>query len=217
MDLSGLNPQEKDELLMQLIAKYQGGEGHPDAEQDAEQMDPVLKCIELLIGKVEELEDRLQKLECVVMDDLIGGVEKLYKGNLRTTGVKGIQDKYGHLFEPHMGAIKELEPDSDLFGSLYDLIEEARGGDPEWNDEKELASITGAATSIGEKLMKLRGSIPEGAKPEEPAVEEAPEAASVETSTVTVESDDNAPDENLMKKIRGMQAKNKASGKSSPY
>lgn len=220
MDLSTLSPEDKDQLLMKLIEKYQGDSGgmeHPDAAEDVEQMEPVFKVLELLINKVEEVENRLQKLECVVMDDLIGGIEGLYKSNTRAQGIKDIQGKYGHLFDPHMDAIKELEPDSDLYDALYEMLDSVKGADPEWNDEKELSSVSNFATSIGDRIGKIRGSAP---PPEAPATEGEPEGSKPEEGTevkATVVEATGGPDEKLMEKIRGMQKKNKDAGRSSPF
>jgi hypothetical protein len=178
-DLNTLSPEEKDKLLSELLSRYEsdvatpetqqveevgandglGTYPHEDEAEDKEMLEPVLNVLEMLIQKVEELEDRLMKNESLVVDDLFGGIQKLYQGNLRTKGIGDLQSKYGHMFEPHMGAIKELEPEGDLYGSLYDMISQVRGSDDTFDDVRESEAIGGVAKSLAEKIAKIKGAV----------------------------------------------------------
>jgi hypothetical protein len=159
-NLASLSPQEKDELLMGLLAER---EGHPDAGADAEMLYPVVQAIEMLT-------ERVQALEKLVMDDLFGGIENLYKENKRKTGIGDLKTKYGELFAPHMDALQAIEPDADVFEKIYDLLGDIGP------DEVE-GKITGYASTLAEKLGKIRGVKPEGSV--EIEVSSGPEVAEV--------------------------------------
>lgn len=203
IDINRLSQEEKDQLLLHLLPKEGGEEGMPEDNDE-----PILKVLEILCNLVDTLDQRLGKLEEVVMDDIIGGVETLYKGNLRAKGVDGLRGKYKDLFEPHMGALKEMAPDEDVFDKLYDLIEEARSGE-DWDDGREGTMAEEMARAIGEKVSKIKGEAPAP----EVAVEAEPEGEGVSVEKTKVSAYPDGADENLMKRIEGMKARNAAKGK----
>jgi hypothetical protein len=166
-NLEALSPQEKDDLLKQLITRYDSGEQptgdmsaceHGDQAQDLDMLKPFADVIEMLIGKVEQLEERLTYNEKLVVDDLFGGIDRLYKSNKRNQSIDGLKGKYGEMFSPHMDALKELSPDEDLYETLHDTLEQMRGGDAEWNDEKESGTVGEMAKMIGDKIAKIKGA-----------------------------------------------------------
>lgn len=171
-DLNLLQPAEKDQLLNELLSKYEnevstqrlgqakmapGAEmPHEDVQADMAMLEPFAQVLDILIDKVEELEERIEANEKLVIDDLFGGIDRMYKQNLRSQSIEGLKGKYGSLFEPHMSALSELAPGEDIYDTLHDLLEEAKGqGD--WSDEREFESVKNAAQAIGDKIAKIKG------------------------------------------------------------
>ena len=224
-DLNTLSPEEKDKLLGELLSRYQsdvstpetaqveevgGNDGlgtypHEDEEADKQMLEPVLQVLEMLIEKVEELEERLQKNESLVVDDLFGGIQKLYQGNLRTKGIGDLKSKYGHMFDPHMDALKELEPEGDIYGSLYDMISQVRGSDETFDDVKESEAVGGVAKSIADKIAKIKGVVA-------PA-----DGIAVEKTEVKALPVEEGADEAFLDSIRKMKEGNKSRGAKSLF
>lgn len=212
-NLEALSPEEKDQLLSQLLAQHEAG-GSPsepqapgDAEPDGDEgaVGSLLKVVEILLNVVDTLDQRLSKLEGVVMDDLIGGIDSLYKGNLRAKGVDGMRGKYAELFAPHADALKELSPDEDIFDKLYDLVEQAKTGTEGWDDTKESEMASGLASGIAEKIAKIRG--------DKPAADAAPVGgAGVTVEKVTASPVPEGADAALMDRIKKMKERNASKG-----
>lgn len=171
-DLSGMSPAEKDELLMELITKYKSGDGGPTASDAPEQSadssySEICNLLEMLIDKIEEIDERTLKLEHAVIDDLFGGIERMYKDNLKVKGVGEIKAKYGEMFAPHLDTLKQTDPDSDIFELLHNQREEMRGAD-DYSDEMFDGKVAGYAQAIAEKIAELKanGTIPADAEVE---------------------------------------------------
>lgn len=197
-NLAALSPEEKDSLLTQLIAKYDGAEpetaDHPDAAQDEAMLAPMQELLQMFAGKLEEIEGRMDKVESMVVDDLFGGIDRLYKSNVRAKGIDDMRGKYGDMFNPHVDAIRELSPEDaeGFWDKIYDLVEEMKGEEG-FNDEVMDERLRGAASSIGEKIQKLRG--------------DSPAAVAVETTEVKAAPVEGQADEKLLEKVRGMKQK----------
>ncbi len=174
-NLQALSPEEKDELLAGLLEER---EGHADAPQDAAMLEPVMEAIKMLTGRVEELER-------LVLDELFGGIEKLYNENKRAKGIEGLKGKYGELFAPHMDALQAIEPDADVFEKIYDLL--ADQPEEQWEP-----SIQGYASTLAEKLAKIKG-VPMGSS-----------SVEVEIATPAEAEEKPAEEDGFASKIRRM-------------
>jgi len=158
-NLDSLSPEELQQLTdavnshSQAIPGDMGGQ-----EQDSVAMlEPFAKVLDVVIDKMEELEDKCQRLEKLVVDDLFGGIQKMYDTNLRTQEVDGLKGKYGDMFSPYEGGLKEFAPDEDVYEVLRDLIEPMKGEDG-FNDEMEMGRVQGFADQIRDKLQAISGS-----------------------------------------------------------
>jgi len=147
---------------------------HPDAQQDAEMLDPVVKVFEYLADQVKKLEEKVASLESLVVDEIIGGVTKLYKTNMRTKGIEDLKGKYGDVFEPMKGDLEALEV-GDIYEKLMDVLEDLQGADG-YTDEVGDAKIKEIAGLLKSKFDKIKGIKEEG---------EAPAAVEVTTVGVT--------------------------------
>lgn len=182
-DLSTLSAEEKATLQQAL-----GGDGQESP------LDQVVTVLSVILEKVEALEERQSKLESVVCDEIIGGIDKLYQGNLRMDGIKGLRGKYSDLFGPMEGHFKELYS-SDIYEKLYELLGEMKG-QPDFTDEMGDAKIKEIAEQFKGKLGKVRG-------------EKAPEAAAVEVTKV----EEPAPEPDAMAGVIDSVRKLKKSGR----
>jgi hypothetical protein len=215
-DLNNLAPQDKDQLLTELLKRYDqdvrspsteavgAPADHGDAQQDQDMLAPVLKVLDIVIEKLEELEQRLEANEKLVVDDLFGGIDKMYKQNVRTQSIDGIKGKYGDMFAPHMDALKELAPDEDIFETLHDMLDPLRGSDG-WDDEKEFGAVKGAADSIAQKIAKIKGG-------DKPAEESAPDGVAVEITKTSAGPIEGGEESDFLKKVRDMKKKATAKG-----
>jgi len=143
--------------------------------------DAVAAILEQMRAAQEAAEERLAKLESTVMDEIIGGITKLYDENTRFENIGGLKTKYAELFGDAEGSFKDMY-DADLWEKLQDLIDELKG-DEAYTDEMGDSKIQEVAAQLKAKLAKLRGeeAEPEGAavaveveKSDEPEGEEDP-------------------------------------------
>jgi len=157
---------------------------HPDAAQDAEQLRPIVeglvKAVEMLANKIDQLEGGHGALEKLVVDDLIGSIHTMYKTNMRNGRIESLKSKYGEHLNDHFGALSHLVPEgTDHWGALHDMTEGMEG------DELD-NHVKGLAEGLKAKLGKVRG-LPSEVKVESaevaPAAEEAPAEAPKEPET----------------------------------
>lgn len=218
-DLNQLQPEEKDKLLMELLSKYeneqQGSSNkafeessetpaqESDEQQDLEFLKPFADCIEALISKVEELEERVAKTESLVIDDLFGGIQKLYDENVRGQGIDELKSKYGDLFNPHLDALKEIEPDTDVYGKLHDFMSTFKQS-PDYSDEMGDTTMKDIASQLAAKIAEHKAS-----KGEAPVGGEAVEATSIKAVPLEVDGTEGA-NQDFLKKVKEMSKKNKS-------
>ena len=194
MDVSQLSPEEKDRLLTALIAKVgidlPEQSGHGDAAQDAEQLAPIIKVLEMVIDKFEALEERVECLDKLVTEEIIGGITKLYNEKSRAGGISSMMDKYKDKFDPYKDFYGEMTDGSDLYEKLFDEISEMKGSTPDWNDEVEGSKVGELAEVLKSKFEKVKGM-------------GAPVAASIEVSKIEPESADGLDKVRAMRKNFG--------------
>jgi len=143
-------------LMKQAIAEHEGGAGHPDAAQDVAQMTPLIEAVQFLAAQMETMNERIEKIEKVVMEDLIGGITNLYKTNQRDSSIAGLKEKYGSLFDPHKDALDAFYPGVDIYDHLQDLLEEMKGEDG-FSDEAFDGTVRESVQELQDKIAKLTG------------------------------------------------------------
>ena len=131
-----------------------------DIQQDSDLIDqklePYGKAIEFLMEKVECLEK-------VVMDDIIGGAQELCKTRTRMDGLSSFGSKYGDKIAPFKDAFSAVTDGGDMMESLYDHIDSIRNED----GFDEGGALDSALSAFEAKLNKIKG-----VKAEEPKVDE---------------------------------------------
>ena len=208
--LQNLSPEEKDQLLMQLIQKYDGDQSGAtasgsDEEQDKEMIQPLLQAVEILCQKVEELEMRVEHTEKLVIDDLFGGIQDLYNKNLKSKGIDDIRSKYADQFGPLEGDLKTLSPDEDWGEAIYNLLDSMKTTEG-YNDEMGHSAVLDAAKSIADKIASIKGTM----KPTEGTVEVAPidgKGIAIEKTQVSATPVGDGADAKFLEKVKAMKSK----------
>lgn len=173
------------ELMKQVIASRSGSaEGHADAEQDIEQLKPLIEAVQFLAGQLETFNDRLEKLEKVVLEDIVGGITDLYKKNQRESSIAGLKEKYGSLFDPHKDALEAFYPGVDIYDKIQDMLEQMKGEDG-FTEEAFDGSVREAVKELQDRIGKLTGKQDQDSGNEVPAV-----AIEVETKSEPVSEED---------------------------
>ena len=186
-DLTGLSPEELQQLTIHCI-------------QSNEEL---TKAVSMLMDWKGWMDERTDKLEKVVMEEIIGGVEDLYKSNLHTKDLEDLKGKYGEMFEPHMGALSEMYPDTDIY---EELLKEKEN----YPDEEAFGGrMNDISAALKAKLDKIRGVSPE-AVAEEAAVEGEPEPVEAEEKATGLEEGTNEPETpevDVVETIKRMKSK----------
>lgn len=151
-------------------------EEHKDAAMDAAQfkssIEGIIKAIQVIAQKIDEIEGNHNALSKIVTEDLIGGIHNLYKANLRNGRIESLKTKYGESLGPHFSALGELNPDADLWGTLADST-----GD--MDDAALETHIKGLSDALGSKFAKIRGEHPGATEVKEVKVEGEPVSTEV--------------------------------------
>jgi hypothetical protein len=181
-DLTGLSPEELQQLTIHCI-------------QSNEEL---TKVVGMLMDWKEWMDERTDKLEKVVMEEIVGGVEDLYKKNMHDSGLEDLKGKYGSMFEPHMGALSEMYPGVDLY---EELLKEKEG----YPDEEAFGGrMNELSSALKAKLDKIRGVSPEAeaAIEQEPVAEEVTEQATGEEAPGVPETPE-VDSLEIIKKMKG--------------
>lgn len=187
MDFANLSPEDKAQLILQLVG---GGENHPDEAQDQAMIDQEVKpAIEMLIERLNALESIVEK---IVMG-AYGAVQNREKSSL----LGSIKEKYAGDIDgisPIYSKLVGSDPYEDLVGELMKR-REGEGFTPEAEEGTIKELLDGLKSKFGGlKIAEEPAPVAEVTveKTEAPAPEEKP-----------VQS---GPDENYKKKMAAMRA-----------
>ena len=190
-DVKSMTSEEKDALLFELFTQ------HPELLEDANgggtvgggTVEGVQEALEQFAAILTALAERVQALEKIVMDDIIGGINEVAGERQKMRRIDGIRGKYGEMFSPIESVIPELWPNDDLWSILDEQLEEARAaaGDT-WTDEQGDKRVKEIFDMLNGKISKIRG----------PAKIEAEIVAAPEGKPV-------ASEDNLKEKIKRMK------------
>jgi hypothetical protein len=181
MNLRDLSPDEKDAMLMQMLAGQEGTAASPEVESEEEFLDPLINVIEILVQKVQELEEKHEMVERIVMDEIVGGVSQLYQKNCRMNRMDELKGKYSSKFDPYMDAYKTLNDGADdLWDRLYDHLDELKeaAGETGFNEDEAVDSI---ATQLRDKIEALKGTPGKAVIQSETIIEKKPEDELIDT------------------------------------
>ena len=183
MDLSNLMPEEKDRLLAKLIEERQAG-----FSGDVSQ----------IMDAVQYIAQRMDLLEKVVMDELIGGIKDLYKNNLRKKHMTSLEELYGGELEQFKEPYSEMMNGRGLLDDLLDQVDEMEEG---WEDQENPfdrdASIMDIVGKLKDKMGKIMGL---------PGVEAASVTVDPEAAEAEMEDDE---EDDMIKEIKRLSKKQK--------
>lgn len=159
MDVSMLTPEEV-ALMKEAISAYEQGpaihSGDPQEEENAS-FAKMADGLEMVSGRLQSIEERLEKLECVVMDDIIGGVRSLCNIERRGTSIGSLKSKYGSMFDPLIPGYNVLmgEDAGDIYEKLEDILEELRNGEG-YTEEAGDAEIKNIYEQLKSKIDAIK-------------------------------------------------------------
>ena len=158
---------------------------HEDMSQDveliqqviAEALEPVITVVKQMIAKQAAMDEELDSLAKLVQEEILDGIENLYKTKERMGGISSLSSKYGEMFGPYKDFYSELSDGSDIYEKLYDELDELKKGKESWSDEDESSEIGKIAEMLKSKFEKIKGmgSSPVAVEVEVEKVEEEPE------------------------------------------
>ena len=131
----------------------------------AEDIQNLAQAIGLLADKVgamdqmyDAMNTQMDKLNKLVMDDFIGGLQKLYDDNDREVGIRGLQDKYSETVKPYEGAMKAINPDFDVWDSMHKSLGEIKKS-PGYNDEMGDSHIQSLISEMANRFGGVRDAL----------------------------------------------------------
>jgi len=128
------------------------GMEHGDEADDLAMLQPLVDAVKYIAEQMQSMGERIERLEDGLFNQVIGGIENLYKGNLRSQGIEGLKAQYGERISPLEGLFSELSPDKGIYDHLYDagegLDEESAGS----KREAMLAALQAKVDAIKSKL-----------------------------------------------------------------
>lgn len=151
---------------------------------------PLCEAVSKLAEIIDGLSERIEKLEKVVLDDIIGGVTNLYNKNKSLKDMEELRGRYGsELGEDDMEIFKNFYGDRDPIADMYEMVKDKMGTEG-FDPDSELRPIL---DSLKQKIAK--------AKPK--AVEVEMETAVEPDTSQEVET---SPEDELKAKIAKMKA-----------
>lgn len=175
-------------------------EMHEDVEQDvglikqiiSEALDPVITVIKQVIEKQAAMDEELDSLAKLVQEEILGGIENLYRTKERLGGISALSSKYKDQFDPYKDFYSELTEGSDIYEKLYDELDELKKGKESWSDEDEGSEISKIAEMLKSKFEKIKGM---GGQP----------ATAIEVEISKEEEPVETDEQKLISKIRKMK------------
>lgn len=183
---------------------------HEDEQQDvmlikqviSDALDPIITVIKQIIEKQAAMDEKqaatdeeLDSLAKLVQEEILGGIENLYKTKERLGGISNLSSKYGQMFDPYKDFYGELTDGSDIYEKLYDELDEMKKSKESWSDEDESSEISKLAEMLKGKFEKIKGM-------------GKPSAIEVEIETTHAEPEVSA-EEMLRNRIRKMKENSK--------
>lgn len=133
-----------------------------DMAQDLDTLKPFKDAILFLADKLEAQQQRIDNLEDLLCNQVIGGIKSLYDDSVRTSGIDSLKSKYGDKITPYEGVMPEFGI-KDWSSELYDHLQGMAKDTPDWGDEHESGAIDSLIQNLQAKIDKISGAT--GAKP----------------------------------------------------
>ena len=169
MRFDELTPEDAATLVNAIKQKFPelgGGGGDNQAEENG-RFQALEEAVELLQGLYKQTDEKVDLLVSFVQDGLIGPIEEENERGRRMNGIKDISDKYGDRFGKYKDFYGSIADGRDIFEALFDHLEERRGKEPEWNEDRQGSILDELESGLKSKMEGVKGSFgKEEPKPE---------------------------------------------------
>lgn len=153
-------PPDKQAEIDRLIEETSGG--HEDEAQDVELIREIVgeimrPVLELICAKIDEQAEGLSKLTSVVMDEIIGGVKKLYDSNQRRSKLESLRERLAPELGEYEDGFKAAYPNADLYEGVLSMLDERRGEEG-FDEEAALPDVVGKIRGLMDGIKEKLGA-----------------------------------------------------------
>lgn len=170
MNFDSLTDEEIDALQEAVQAKIasRGGDNQP-AEDD--RFASIAASLEAMQAKISAMDEEIDCIIKLVQEEIIDKISEGVEEGRRSEGIKGLMEKQGERFGPYKEFYGQMTGGADIFEKLWEELEEARKGSPEFGEEQESGKLDELYKGLEERKNGLKGVLGETKEPEEKAVE----------------------------------------------
>lgn len=150
-DLTGLSPEDLQQLTIHAIQT---------SEECANAINQLGEAVQMLMERISDMGDHVNKLDDVLMKQLIGGLDELYQSNQHTAMIDGLKGRFGSMFDPHMDMIKDWYPDLDIYEKLGEEYSGMKGEMGDGFDEGAFDTrVKEIADALAAKAAKYKSAV----------------------------------------------------------
>ena len=139
-----------------------------DTAQDLELIRPLVEAVEFLAQQLdaqreqnESFHSRLEAMEKVLMEDIVGTLRSNYQTGIRTQGIESLKSKYGERLGKYTEPMGKFYPGVDIYNNLYDTLEQLKGQSENWEDANELSAIEEIVQSLEDRFGEKKPEVVE--------------------------------------------------------
>jgi hypothetical protein len=172
MKLDDLTPEELQALKEAVEAKMGGGApGGDDQASEDSRFESIAASLEAMQAKISAMDEEIDCLVKLVQEEIIDKISEGVEEGRRSSGIKGLMEKYGPKFDPHKAFYSEVDKGADIYAKLWEKLEAERSGNEGFGEEQEAAKLDEWEKEIVARKNGFKGALGEEKKPEAAAVE----------------------------------------------
>lgn len=160
--LEDLSPEERAEIE-RIINEGEGG--HSEASEEVA-MEQVVAAIKMLAEQHALLDEKVEMLEKLVQEEIIGGITKLYHNNQRALRVDGLRQGLGEYAGIGEAFGKAFPKKDGSPRDIYEAIDEMLEGERGKEGYDEMAMGKSMAEKIKGKLAEIAAAMGPGSSME---------------------------------------------------
>ncbi len=160
----------------------------------------VADAFTMMQGQYKEQCDRIDRLEDLLTNGVIKGIQQLALDDQRSQGVSGLQKKYGDQISS-LGNLDDLGL-SDWGDKLYDHLNDMKNNSADWNDDMESGEVGRLVEGLKGHLAKIAAATGKPASASVTKVDAVPVEGEVSAAPEAKPEEDE-----LLKKVASVRGK----------